>query len=344
LKKKIWLIPLALLLIASLVACAAPAPAPAPEQPSLKYGLTFHAGSIGGSWFQIAAILTGGWTELIDGLYITTVPGGGVGNPVEVGKDTTGTHIGISSTPLLKEAVEGSPTYQELGAGEGFKSLSPLANLGEGQICNFVVAADAVPEGVNTFGELLKAEPSVTISVGERGTSGELYTSRILELYGLSYDDVDEWGGRIEFTSYDDAVASIIDGHLDGIWQNSPLKQAKLIELATSRDVVFLPVEEEIAEGMKERYGLIPSVIPAGTYSGQDSDVLGPMEVYVLFGNQSMDDELAYQMTKVVLENKERWVMARPQLRVFEPATAMNVGLELHPGAKRAFEDLGLMK
>jgi len=181
-----------------------------------------------------------------------------------VGRDTTGTHIGISSAPLLKEAREGSPTFQEMGAGEGFENLRGFASLGEGQICNFVLAADVVPDGVDTLGEFLKTKPAVRISAGERGTAGELYNRRVLELYGLTYDDIDEWGGRIEFTSYDDGVASIIDGHVDGLWNNSPIGHAKLIELATSRDVVFLSVDEEIIVKMRELYGLMRGVIPAG--------------------------------------------------------------------------------
>ena len=47
-------------------------------------------------------------------------------------------------------------------------------------------------------------------------------------------------------------------------------------------------------------------MIPAGTYAGQDSDIVTTSLPVVAYTTSKMDDETAYQLTKTFWEEKEK--------------------------------------
>ena len=56
--------------------------------------------------------------------------------------------------------------------------------------------------------------------------------------------------------------------------------------------------------------------------------------------NRSMDPELAYQLTKLLFDQKDALVEVHPAARRLELKTAPEVApLELHPGAKRYYDE-----
>jgi TRAP-type uncharacterized transport system substrate-binding protein len=60
-----------------------------------------------------------------------------------------------------------------------------------------------------------------------------------------------------------------------------------------------------------------------------------------------MDEDLAYAITKAVVENKERLVAGHKALSDFEPENAWrpeNINLPLHPGAERYYRERGWIK
>ena len=56
--------------------------------------------------------------------------------------------------------------------------------------------------------------------------------------------------------------------------------------------------------------------------------------------NRSMDPELAYQLTRLLFDQKEALTEVHPAARRLELKTAPNVApLELHPGARRYYDE-----
>jgi TRAP-type uncharacterized transport system substrate-binding protein len=55
---------------------------------------------------------------------------------------------------------------------------------------------------------------------------------------------------------------------------------------------------------------------------------------------RTMGEDLAYQLTKLLFEKKDELVKVHPEARNLEIATAQEVApLELHPGARRYFQE-----
>lgn len=302
---------------------------------------TFHAGSIGGTFFIIGAAVTSAWAEEIEGFNANVIPGGGFGNIIQVSQGPD--QLGLSTSPMLRDSKTGEGEFAKQGMADGVQNVRALANMGYGATYQFVMLEDAVPEGVETLGDLLAQEPEIEIGVAPRGTAGEIGVRRILDLYGVTYDDIESWGGGVQFADLNDAVDGLKDGRLQGFWENFPPYHPGITELAISRDIALLPLDADKIAAMTEQYGLPAYTMQPGVYEGIEEPVETVFEGYVLIANPALDEELARQMTKIVIENKDRWVQAFRGLEAFDPATAMQAPIPLHPGAEAAFKDAGLM-
>jgi len=304
---------------------------------------TFHAGSIGGTYFIMGAAFTDAFEEFIEGLNTTVVPGGSFTNAVNVG--TKGSRdMAICYMPTAAEAYEGKGEFAKEGYEEGFKNLRGLTNIGYGGVSHWVLRSNVVPEGIRTLGEFLENKPGIKVSVGSRGTGGEIAARMILGYYGVTYEDIENWGGNVSFTDYSDALAAIKDGHLDGLWNSFPVSHPGITELASQRDIELLSVDEEVLEIMEKEHNRPPETVPAGVYPGVDYSWTSPIEKNMVIVHKDLEDDIAYEMTKIILENKERWERAFIGMKAFEPSVGWEITIPLHPGAEKAFRELDYIK
>jgi TRAP-type uncharacterized transport system substrate-binding protein len=60
--------------------------------------------------------------------------------------------------------------------------------------------------------------------------------------------------------------------------------------------------------------------------------------------SEKMDDKLAHDLTKLLFDQKQDLVAVHPEAKNLDPARAKKViaPIELHPGAKRYFDEEGV--
>ena len=75
-----------------------------------------------------------------------------------------------------------------------------------------------------------------------------------------------------------------------------------VIEDAASTDVTILSLNDEQIVGTKRA----KLVIAAGTYAGQDTDIVTTSLPVVAFATTAMDDDTAYELTKIFWEEKAK--------------------------------------
>ena len=68
---------------------------------------------------------------------------------------------------------------------------------------------------VNTFKELVDTKYPIKLSVGVQGSSIELLMRNIFAYYGVTYEDIASWGGKIEYLNIGDASTPVSYTHLD---------------------------------------------------------------------------------------------------------------------------------
>ncbi len=89
----------------------------------------------------------------------------------------------------------------------------------------------------------------------------------------------------------------------------------------------------------------VPSVIPAGTYQGQDEDVPTAAIGNILVTHEGVSEETAYQMTKLLFENLDRMVASHSAAKDITLEGAITgLPIPLHPGAERYYRERGLIQ
>ena len=168
----------------------------------------------------------------------------------------------------------------------------------------------------------------------------------LFEAHGLSYEALRSWGGSITPTSTSMAQAQMTDGKAD-IWvQVVTAGHPAVSELALSTELVFLPAADNIVTKMGE-YGYEKTVLPPKVFKGQDKEISLVGFPTVLIGHKDLNTDLAYLLTRTIMENKKELVNAHAGFRNFSLEDAWGLekfGIPLHPGAKKYYQEKGMVK
>src|SRR5690606_27387917 len=82
-------------------------------------------------------------------------------------------------------------------------------------------------------------------------------------------------------------------------------------------------------------------VIPAGTYPGQDQDVVTTSLPVVAYATTAMDDDTAYLLTRTYWEQQEKMGAASAGWKGVDFGLPATLPTKLHPGAIRYYTERG---
>ena len=294
---------------------------------------SFKAGS---GWYVMAQTMA----KLIKGTLPTgsqvdVLPySGGVGNPMLLGQGKADMALGFPVETGL--AIKGEAPY---------KKKSPDVKVLVGNLDTywyvFAVRADTP---IQSFAEIKAKKFPLRLAVMPKGSSGEWDTRKVLEAYGITFDDIVAWGGKVTYVSFPTAVEMIKDGQADAFGQVCTPGHPSWMQLATMSKLRFLPISQQVAAKFSKEYGFRPSVLPKGTFPGVDHDVPVLGFATLLMATSKMSDDIAYKITKAICTGKEELVMAYKGAKAFDPQKAADVSLPLHPGAAKYYRETGVLK
>ncbi len=180
------------------------------------------------------------------------------------------------------------------------------------------------------------------VSTGMPGSGTEVKGLRVLEAYGVTPKDL----GRQDRLDYGDAAHALRDGKLDVFLSDAGLPGQPIVELAaTSEKKVLLLPNGDAVRKMVAKYGPVyfAASIPKGTYQGVNEDISAAAVANLLVVHQRMEDELAYGITKAILEHSSELVAAHKAAREISLTNAVRGSpITFHPGALRYFKEKGI--
>jgi TRAP-type uncharacterized transport system substrate-binding protein len=137
--------------------------------------LKFMTGPQGGSWIPLGGQLKDLWEKSVPGLTVQQSPGAGIANVrgVEEGK----TDVGFGNSISTVDAVAGREPFKKPHA-----NVCNVATLYP-QYYQMVVPANS---GINSIKDL----KGKGVTTQQRGNTGEAITQQILQVSGLTYNDV----------------------------------------------------------------------------------------------------------------------------------------------------------
>ena len=203
---------------------------------------------------------------------------------------------------------------------------------------NYTQVATIEGKGINRLADLRGR----IVSTGAPGSGTEVIAFRVLRAAGLDPDkDIRRQGLTVNAS-----VDALKDGKIDAFFWSGGLPTASLLDLASTigitakllgNDEALPKLQEQFTPGLYFRL-----VIPKGTYPGvnYDSGSVGVANALVV--KDTMSDELAYELTKVLFDRQPDLAAIHPEAKKLRLDTAV-VGspAPFHPGAIRYYEERG---
>ena len=290
--------------------------------------MSIASGKAGGTWYPMGGALAEIIQQNIEGSSVSTMQETGDANIMGVnnGQYT----MGISFSFANADAVAARGTFE----GKKQENIAGMVALYPSPL-QIVVRADS---GINTI-EDLKGK---RIAPGLVGTSGEVLVRNILDVHGLSYEDM----SKVEHLAYVDAAMLMKDGHLDAFMPFTTVPAPVIQDLGVSLGGVKLLslVPEKFEELKSINEGYSQYVVKGDIYQGQSEDVLCVGSNNVVIVQKSLSEDLVYNMVKGICENKQKLMDVHQVMKDWdEKYAAADVGVELHPGAQKYFQEAGAL-
>jgi TRAP transporter TAXI family solute receptor len=166
------------------------------------------------------------------------------------------------------------------------------------------------------------------------------------ELYGVKEGDVQH-----KTLNYSEQVSALKDGSLDAGFFAAAPRNASVMDLAASRPIRVLGLDPEKAKEFSRAHPYwTPLTLKAGTYPGQDRDVLMPAFYTALIANKDADAELVYTIVKTIVDRGREFGELHAGGKEFTiEKTRFFVEREIvpapfHPGAERFWREKGVVK
>ncbi|WP_072386609.1 TAXI family TRAP transporter solute-binding subunit [Hyphomicrobium sp. CS1BSMeth3] len=181
------------------------------------------------------------------------------------------------------------------------------------------------------------------VSTGSPGSATEVFAFRVIEAAGLDKDK----DMKRERLGVAESVNAIKDKKIDAFFWVGGLPTAAVTDLGATpgTKLRMIDIAQNVGK-MVAKYGEIyaATVIPKGTYGGQDADNHNVAVWNVMAVNANMPEDLAYQLTKLMLEKREELgIVHKEGLNIkAENQTKKKSGIPFHPGALKYFAEKGI--
>ena len=293
--------------------------------------LRFMAGPPGGNWFALGTALSEMWTGA--GLPQTTSSsGGGVSNILNA--HARRGDLGFSVTSLLGAALKGEADFK----GRVVDNAVIMSNLYT-QYTYFIMRKDfAEKNKIKSVEDIIDKKLAMRFATLKPGTSSEFVIKALFEKgYGFDYKKTfQDWGGSVEYASYDGGADLLADNHLDCFAFSVGKIASVVMNIESQLDVVLLPVGQEALDKLSNAYGTVTLTIEPGIYKSvpegsEPVKVVGDYTCIVI--RKDLPESLVYELNKAVWEHKAELVAAVKDMDELTPAIALPDKVPAHEGS-----------
>lgn len=216
-----------------------------------------------------------------------------------------------------------------------FEGNPETAALWLATICNETVQIVARP-GLNSLQDL----KGKVVCVGDVGSGSEVNAWQILNSVGITKDDIHAVNG-----SFTDAVDMLRDGKIDATFSGATPPTTAIVDYATTNELNIISFTEDDIEKVHGAYPfLIKNVIPAGTYNGQNTDVVSVGVQTTLVASEDLSEDVVYEFVKGLYDNQPELAKAHVRFSTLDAESSVtSATVPMHPGAIKYYKEIGLM-
>lgn len=234
--------------------------------------------------------------------------------------------LALSNSAITYFAVRGESSWDKKYNARAVVTLAP-------NIAMFIAKAES---GITSI-EGLKGKRVV---IGPGGAGFEMFVEPLLKAHGVSMDDITPLNG-----TQTEAVDQLGDGTADAAFLGGAVPTASITQACSTYDIVFVPLDPETRTKLTRDYAFFAEkTIPADKYA----DLTEPFEgldvgSMHLVTSADVDEDLIYQITKTIWENRKAIAEGHPAGRAInEKNAARYTGTDFHPGAIKFYKEIGI--
>ena len=192
--------------------------------------------------------------------------------------------------------------------------------------------------GIRTMADL----KGKRVSTGAPGSGTEIKGLRVMEAYGLTSKDLRSQ----ERPSVAESAGALKDRKIDAFIWDGGLPTAAILDVAATPGIKIhlIPHGDAVAK-MVAKYGPLYFVgtIPKGLYKGVEEEVPVAAVTNLLVAHERMEENLAYQITKLFLERTADLVAVhKAATEITLKSAVLGSPVPFHPGALRYFKEKGI--
>ena len=235
-------------------------------------------------------------------------------------------------------------------ASEGFKGMGAFDTKNDQirSIASFypsvlqMVVLESV--GAGSLNDIIENKVRVRLSVGNSGGATSEALERMLMLYGLTYDDMIDWGCTILNKGQSDSSKMLADGMIDGYLILTLAPSPSIVEASINKKLVLVDFDKDMIARLSEEHGYNVRSIPAGTYDFMTEDVVTVSNTTILGASANTPDEVVYKTVKSIHENLDYMKSIHVALKdmTFD-SMVQDLGIPMHPGAEMYYREMGLL-
>ena len=220
-------------------------------------------------------------------------------------------------------------------------AIRMVAPANAGPMC-FVRLAKAPIESVADF-------KGKRIAIGTKGSGMEQHIHTIFDVLDISFDS---------FTpvhmSFVDGAEALLSGAID-VQFHPPIPNKVLADLSQRADIRVIPfgagqLDKLIAQVPFYR----PVTVEKNAFRGVLDDIIQVGVINVIVTHESVNERIVHDMAKTIADNLDTLAQINPLFKglksLFEPLRTQGAaafefgGVELHPGALKAYQEAGWLK
>ncbi|QHE52802.1 TAXI family TRAP transporter solute-binding subunit [Pontibacillus sp. HMF3514] len=179
------------------------------------------------------------------------------------------------------------------------------------------------------------------VAIGPPGSGTQAAAKAILAAHGLKDGDYKAYE-----EGFGDAKKKLQDGQIDATFGFLGLPASSINELhAQTKDVKFLEIKGDALKKIQENTKYKPLEISADSYEWLEKPAHTITAYAILVGStDQVSKELGYKITKALYEHADEISHSQAKYISKENALKGSEDLKMHPGAKKYFKEIGLLK
>lgn len=234
---------------------------------------------------------------------------------------------GFSQADIAYWAYNGKGPYAEKGPVTDLRAISNLYP----EAVHIVVRSDARLTSPRDL-------KGLRVSLDKEGSGTKVDAELILRAYGLTTKDIEP-----HYVPAGLSIDKLRAGELDAFFFIAGAPAKAVSALAEDTSITLLPIKGKEAEALAKKYPFFGSfTIHAGAYLNVPATETLSVGAQWLVG-ANVEEETVYEITRALWHENTASLLSRghPTGELITPETALQgIGIPLHPGAERFYEEL----